>query len=58
VKVGHEHPAVPGKLAPDNPSFSYIVPVSQDLILATGMLVPATDRRGLGSAKESPSHAY
>ena len=33
-------------------------PVSQDLILATGMLVPATDRRGLGSAKESRRHAY
>jgi hypothetical protein len=32
--------------------FPYIVPVSQALFLAVGMLVPATDRRGLGSAKE------
>jgi hypothetical protein len=40
------------------PSIPQLRPVSQDLFLATGMLVPATDRRGLGSAKESPSHAY
>ena len=39
-----------------NPSFPYIVPVSQGLVLATGMLVPATDRRGLGSAKENAIH--
>jgi hypothetical protein len=39
-----------------NPSFPYIVPVSQGLFLATGMLVPATDRRGLGSAKENAIH--
>jgi hypothetical protein len=37
-----------------NPSFSYIVPVSQALFLATGMFVPASDRCGLGPAKESP----
>ena len=37
-------------------SFLYIVPVSQALKLATGVLVPATDRRGLGSAKESPRY--
>jgi hypothetical protein len=41
-----------------NPSFPYIVPVSQALFLATGMFVPATDRRGLGTAKEHPSHVY
>ena len=41
-----------------NPSFPYIVPVSQALFLATGMLVPATDRRGLGTAKEHPSYAH
>jgi hypothetical protein len=35
----------------------HIVPVSQALFLATGMLVPATDRRGLGTAKEHPSYA-
>jgi hypothetical protein len=35
-----------------NPSFPQLRPVSQDLFLAVGMLVPATDRRGLGSAKE------
>ena len=59
VKVGHEHPARPGKLiCLANRSIPQLRPVSQALILATGMLVPATDRRGLGSAKESPSHAY
>ena len=41
-----------GISCPGKPSFPYIVPVSQDLFLAVGMLVPATDRRGLGSAKE------
>jgi hypothetical protein len=35
-----------------NPSFLYIVPASQVIFLAVGMLVPATDRRGLGTAKE------
>ena len=36
-------------------SFPYIVPASQAIFLAVGMLVPATDRRGLGSAQgESP----
>jgi hypothetical protein len=53
VKAGHEHPAVPGKLErSDNPEFPHIVPASQVIFLATGMLVPATDRRGLGAAKE------
>ena len=35
-----------------NPSFPYIVPASQVIFLAVGMLVPATNRRGLGAAKE------
>jgi hypothetical protein len=35
-------------------SFLQLRPVSQPLKVATGMLVPATDRRGLGTAKESP----
>ena len=30
-------------------------PFRKSLFLATGMLVPATDRRGLGAAKEHPS---
>ena len=30
----------------------HIVPASQAIFLAVGMLVPATDRRGLGAAKE------
>jgi hypothetical protein len=50
VKVGHEHPAVLEKLLPDNKQSLHIVPASQALFLATGMLVPATDRRGLGLA--------
>jgi hypothetical protein len=33
-------------------SFPQLRPVSQALFLAVGMLVPATDRRGLGAAKE------
>jgi hypothetical protein len=57
VKVGHEHPAVPGKLSLRKASFPYIVPASQALFLAVGMFVPATDRRGLGTAKEHPSYA-
>ena len=52
MKVGHEHPAVPGKLICEKSSFPYIVPASQAIFLAVGMFVPATDRRGLGSAKE------
>jgi hypothetical protein len=40
-----------------SPSFPYIVPVSQALFLAVGMLVPAPDWCGLGTAKESPSFA-
>jgi hypothetical protein len=35
-------------------SFLQLRPVSQALFLAVGMLVPATDRRGLGQTKESP----
>jgi hypothetical protein len=31
------------------------VPASQAIFLAAEMLVPATDRRGLGPAKESPA---
>jgi hypothetical protein len=58
VKVGHEHPAVPGKLTGlDNREFPHIVPASQVIFLAVRMLVPATDRRGLGTAKEHPSYA-
>ena len=56
MKVGHEHPAVPGNSFLDNPSFPYIVPASQAIFLAVGMLVPATDRRGLGTAKERPRY--
>jgi hypothetical protein len=39
----------------DELSFPHIVPASQAIFLAVGMLVPATDRRGLGTAKEHPS---
>jgi hypothetical protein len=36
-------------------SIPQLRPVSQDLILAVGMLVPATDRCGLGASRgESP----
>ena len=53
VRVGHEHPAGPGKLvliwttaaSPNSARFA-------SAFFATGMLVPATDRRGLGAAKE------
>jgi hypothetical protein len=31
--------------------FPYIVPASQGIFLAVEMFVPATDRRGLGTAK-------
>jgi hypothetical protein len=41
-----------GNSCPDKPSFPYIVPASQVIFLAVEMLVPATDRRGLGAAKE------
>ena len=37
-------------------SIPYLRPVSQDLFLAVGMLVPAPDRHGLGQTKEHPSH--
>jgi hypothetical protein len=53
-----------GNLLSRKHSFPYIVPVSQALFLAMGMLVPAPDQCGLGSAKESlrlpafdPAHA-
>jgi hypothetical protein len=46
-----------GNSCPDKPSFPHIVPASQAIFLATGMLVPATDRRGLGTTKEHPSYA-
>jgi len=38
-------------------SIPYIVPDRKSLFLASGMLVPATGRCGLGSAKEHPSYA-
>jgi hypothetical protein len=41
--VGHEHPAVPGISFLAKPSFPYIVPASQVIFLAVGMLVPVTD---------------
>ena len=45
-------------MRPDKRSLSTIAsPFRKTYFLPTGMLVPATDRRGLGSAKESPSHA-
>ena len=43
---------MPGKLDLDNLSFPYIVPASQAIFLAMGMLVPTPDRHGLGAAKE------
>ena len=46
-----------GTLRSRKSSLPCIVPVSQALFLATGVLVPATDRRGLGAAKESPRFA-
>ena len=33
-------------------------PFRKSLFLAVGMFVPASDRRGLGSAKEHLSYAY
>ena len=38
--------------------FPYIVPASQGIFLAVEMFVPATDRRGLGTAKERPCYAH
>ena len=55
-RVGHEHPAVPGNVCLANPASPTSVPVSQDLFLAVGMLVPAPDRHGLGQTKEHPSY--
>jgi hypothetical protein len=40
-----------------NPSFPYIVPASQAIFLAVEMLVPATDRRGLGLPRRAPAVA-
>jgi hypothetical protein len=45
-------PVGSGNCCLDNSSLPQLRPVSQDLFLAVGMLVPATDRRGLGAAKE------
>ena len=57
VKVGHAHPGrCRGNALSCKSSFPHIVPVSQPLKLATGVFVPATDRCGLGAAKEHPSH--
>jgi len=53
---GHEHPAKPGMVVSRKPSIPEIRPVSQDLFLAVGMLVPAPDRHGLGQTKERPNH--
>ena len=39
-------------------SIPYLRPVSQDLFLAVGMLVPAPDRHGLGQTKERTSYAH
>jgi hypothetical protein len=57
-EVGHEHPAE-GRGNSDWTSAvsPNLGPFRKSLFLATGMLVPATDRRGLGTAKEHPSHA-
>ena len=58
-EAGHEHPAEPGNgVDIDNPTIHQLRPVSQEPFLATGMLVPASDRRGLGQTEESLSHAY
>ena len=51
IRQGRER----GKLLSRKHSIPHLRPVSQDLILATGMLVPATDRRGLGSTEELPA---
>ena len=37
-------------------SLPQLRPVSQDLFLAVGMLVPAPDRHGLGQTKEHHRH--
>ena len=42
-----------GNCLPDNSSLPQLGPVSQPLKVATGTFVPASDRCGLGSAKES-----
>jgi hypothetical protein len=42
----------------DNPSFPYMVPVSQALFLAVGMFMPAPALRGLGTTEEHPSYAH
>ena len=48
MKVGHEHPAVPGKLvAVRSPVSSTSPPFRKSLFLAVGMLVPATATGGL-----------
>jgi hypothetical protein len=45
------------ELCADTQSFPQLRPVSQDLILAVGVFVPAINRRGLGTAKEHPNYA-
>ena len=57
-EVGHEHPAEAEESVDLTiSSIPQLRPVSQDLFLAVGMLVPAPDRHGLGQTKEHPSHA-
>ena len=51
MKVGHEHPAVPGILVWANRASLHRARFAS-LFSATGMFVPATDWRGLGTAKE------
>jgi hypothetical protein len=42
----------------NNLSFPYIVPASQVIFLAVGMLVPTPDQCGLGATKERPCYAH
>ena len=46
----------PGELICEKLSIPHLRPVSQDLFLAVGMLVPVSDRCGLGAAKERPRY--
>ena len=58
MRVGHEHPAVPGKLLSRKQSFPHIVPVSQEPFLAVGMFVPVANRCGLGLAQGNPAMPF
>jgi hypothetical protein len=59
VRAGHDHPAEAGELSNLTiASLPQLRPVSQALFLAVGMLVPASSRRDLGTAKEQPSYAH